>query len=183
MYPLGGERGAVGKVLGLHPTYRYLDRMFRKTIDCKGGDKGNIADYSRNLLHRMAPDAQPFSVFDFIWSEIRSVGERPLKGCGFAPYIMFMIEKVTGHTFEYDKKHKVLKIVDDLIEIRVPPAGPGGGVAAPEADSPAGGAVAGRASPLPHGPSHSSSSRRSPPSICKMFSAIFGMCKDIRTCQ
>jgi len=57
MYPPGGERGAVGKVLGLHPTYRYLDRMFRKTIDCKGGDKGNIVDYSRNLLHRMAPDA------------------------------------------------------------------------------------------------------------------------------
>ena len=95
MYPLGGERGAVGKVLGLHPTYRYLDRMFRKTIDCMEGDKGNIVDYSRNLLHRMALDAQPFSVFDFIWSEIRSVGERPLKGCGFAPYIMFMIEKVT----------------------------------------------------------------------------------------
>ena len=47
----------MGKVLGLHPTYRYLDRMFRKTIDYKGGDKGNIADYSRNLLHRMAPDA------------------------------------------------------------------------------------------------------------------------------
>ena len=95
MYPPGGERGAVGKVLGLHPTYRYLDRMFRKTIDYKGGDKGNIADYSRNLLHRMAPDARPFSVFDFIWSEIRSVGDRPLKGYGFTPYIMYMIEKVT----------------------------------------------------------------------------------------
>ena len=50
MYPPGGERGAVGKVQGLHPTYRYLDRMFRKTIDYKGGDKGNIADYSRNLV-------------------------------------------------------------------------------------------------------------------------------------
>ena len=49
--------GSVGKVNGLHPTYRYLDRMFRKTIDYKGGDKGNIADYSRNLVHRMAPDA------------------------------------------------------------------------------------------------------------------------------
>ena len=51
MYPPGGERGAVGKVLALHPTYRHLDRMFRKTIVCKGGDKGNIAYYSRNLLH------------------------------------------------------------------------------------------------------------------------------------
>ena len=66
MYPPGGERGVVGKVLGLHPTYRYLDIMFRKTIDCKGGDKGNIADYSRNLLHRMAPNAWPFSIFYFI---------------------------------------------------------------------------------------------------------------------
>ena len=42
--------GSVGKVNGLHPTYRYLDRMFRKTIDCKGGDKGTIADYSRNQM-------------------------------------------------------------------------------------------------------------------------------------
>jgi len=62
--------GTVGKVLGLHPTYRYLDRMFRKTIDYKGEDKETIANYSRNLLHRMAPDAEPFSIFDFIWCEI-----------------------------------------------------------------------------------------------------------------
>ena len=31
-----------------------------------------------------------------------------LKGCGFAPYIMHMIEQVIGHTFEYDKVHKAL---------------------------------------------------------------------------
>ena len=85
MYPLGGERGAVGKVLGLHPTYRYLDRMFRKTIDCKGRDKRNITDYSRNLLHRMTPNARPFSVFDFIWCKIKSVGERPLKAVVLLP--------------------------------------------------------------------------------------------------
>jgi hypothetical protein len=143
MYPLGGERGAMGKVLGLHPTYRYLDRMFRKTIDCKGGDKGNIADYSRNLLHRMAPDAQPFSVFDFIWLEIRSVGERPLKGCGFAPYIIYMIEQFTGHTFEYDKIHKALKIVVDLPEVGVPLVRLGGAAVAPEADAPIGGVAVG----------------------------------------
>ena len=49
--------GAVGKVDGLHTTYRYLDKMFRKSFDSKGGDKGTIVDYSENLLHRMAPDA------------------------------------------------------------------------------------------------------------------------------
>ena len=178
MYPPGGERGAVGKVLGLHPTYRYLDRMFRKTIDYKGGDKGNIADYSRSLLHRMAPDARPFSVFDFIWSEIRSVGERPLKGCGFAPYIMYMIEQVTGHTFEYDKIHKALKIVVDLPETGIPSAGPGEAAAIAMVDAPAGGAPTGGASLLPCGShSHSSSGRGSPPSpIHKFFSSIFGMC-------
>jgi hypothetical protein len=62
--------GSIGKVDGLHPTYRYLDRMFRKSIDCKGGDKGTIVDYFGNLLHRMALDAWPFIIFDFIWCEI-----------------------------------------------------------------------------------------------------------------
>ena len=108
------------------------------------------------------------------------MGERPFKGCGFAPYIMFMIEKVTGHTFEYNKKHKVLKIVDDLTEIGVPLAGPGGGAAALEVDSPVGGAAVGRASPLPHAPSCSSSRHGSPPSpIRRLFSSIFGKCRDI----
>jgi hypothetical protein len=69
---------AVGKVDGLHPTYRYLDRMFRKSIDCKGGDKGSIADYSRNLLHRMTPDARPFSIF-FISSVVRLSVRGPLR--------------------------------------------------------------------------------------------------------
>jgi len=75
-----------------------------------------------------------------------------------------MIKQVTGHTFEYDKVHKALKIVADLTEVGVPPAGPGGGVVAPEADAPIGGGAAGRASPLPHAPSCSSSHRHSPPS-------------------
>ena len=110
--------------------------------------------------------------------------ERPLKGCGFAPYIMHMIEQVIGHTFEYDKVHKALKIVADLPKVRVPPVGPRGAAAAPEADAPIGVAAEGRASPLPHAPSHSSPHRRNPHSpIRKMFSAIFGMCKDIRTYQ
>ena len=86
--------------------------------------------------------------------------------------------------FEYDKVHKALKIVADLTEVGVPLAGPRGAVVAPEVDAPIGGGAAGRASPLPHAPSCSSPRRYSPPSpIRKMFSAIFGMCKDIRTCQ
>ena len=37
---------------------------------------------------------------------------------------MYMLEKVTGHTFEYDKKHKLLKIVPDLPDVGVPPPSP-----------------------------------------------------------
>ena len=48
------------------------------------------------------------------------MGERPVKGCGFGPYIMYMIEQVIGHQFEYDRPHKVLKIVADLLEVGVP---------------------------------------------------------------
>ena len=100
------------------------------------------------------------------------MGERPLKGCGFAPYIMYMIEQVTGHTFEFDKTHKALKIVADLPETGIPPAGPGGAAAPPEADAPGSGAPAG-ASPSP----------RPPSPIRRLFSSIFGMCRDIQTRQ
>ena len=92
-----------------------------------------------------------------------------------------MIEEVTRHTFEYDKQHKVLKIVADLLEVGAPPPGPRG---AAEVDAPESGAAAAGASPPPYAPSRSSSRRRSPPSpIRKMFSAIFGMCRDIQTRQ
>ena len=84
-----------------------------------------------------------------------------------------MIEQVTGHTFEYDKIHKALKIIADLPETGLPPAGPGG-AAALEADAPGSGAPAG-ASPSPHAPSHSTSRRGSPPSpICRLFSPYLG---------
>ena len=168
------------------PYLQIPRQVFRKTIDCKGGDKGNIVDYSRNLLHRMAPDARPFSIFDFIWCEIWSVGERPLKSYGFAPYIMYMIEQVTGHTFEYDKIHKALKIVADLPEIGLPPAGPGGAAGIAEVDAPESGvaAAAGGVSPSPRAPSRSSSRRGCPPlPIHRLFSSIFGMCRDIQTRQ
>ena len=61
----------------------------------------------------------------------------PSRALVFAPYLMHMIEQVIGHTFDYDKIHKALKIVVDLPEIGVPPTGLGE-VAAVEADAPTG---------------------------------------------
>ena len=94
-----------------------------------------------------------------------------------------MIEQVTGHIFEYDKIHKALKIVADLPETGLPPAGLGGAVGTTEADAPESGAAVG-ASPPPRAPSRSTSCRGSPLSpIRRLFSSIFGMCRDIQTRQ
>jgi len=94
-----------------------------------------------------------------------------------------MIEQETGHTFEYDKQHKVLKIVADLTEVGVPPLGLGGATAV-EADAPKSGAVVVGASPPPCASSRSSSRHGSPPSpIHRLFSSIFGRCRDIQIKQ
>jgi hypothetical protein len=55
-----------------------------------------------------------FSVFDFIWEEIKAILESPLKSCGYAPYIVHMIERVPGHTFGCNKEHHPLRIKNDL---------------------------------------------------------------------
>jgi hypothetical protein len=53
-------------------------------------------------------------LFDFIWEEIKAISESPLKSCGYAPYIVHMIERVIGWTFGYDKEHHPLRIKNDL---------------------------------------------------------------------
>ncbi|TVU38441.1 hypothetical protein EJB05_11812, partial [Eragrostis curvula] len=60
------------------------------------------------------PHGTTFSVFDFIWEEIKIIANNPLKSCGYAPYIMLMIEKVTGATFECEMKHLYLKVKVNL---------------------------------------------------------------------
>jgi hypothetical protein len=55
----------------------------------------------------MTPNANEFefSIFDFIWKEIKAISENPLKSCEYAPYLMHMIERVTAQTFLYKKEH------------------------------------------------------------------------------
>jgi hypothetical protein len=53
-------------------------------------------------------------VFDFICGEIKVISESSLKSCGYVPYIMHMIERVTGQTFRYNKEHHTLGIENNL---------------------------------------------------------------------
>jgi hypothetical protein len=80
------------------------------------GDSSNISSYNRNLLVAMAPRPHEFdfSVFDFIWEEIMTISESPLKSYGYTSYIMHIIERVTGRTFGCDKEHHPLRIKNDL---------------------------------------------------------------------
>jgi hypothetical protein len=69
------------------------------------GDGTKILAYNKNILAAMPPNANgfEFSIFDFIWEEIKVISENPLKSCGYAPYLRHMIERVTARTFFCEK--------------------------------------------------------------------------------
>jgi hypothetical protein len=48
------------------------------------------------------------------WEQIKAILDIPLKSCGYAPFIMHMVERVTAHTFGHDKEHQPLRIKYDL---------------------------------------------------------------------
>jgi hypothetical protein len=104
MYP-SNKRGSVGTTSDLLPFYAYLNSLFRRMMTHREGDSNNIPSYNRNLLVAMTPHPHgfEFSVFYFIWEEIKVISESSLKSCGYAPCIMHMIGRVTGRTFRYDK--------------------------------------------------------------------------------
>jgi hypothetical protein len=74
--------------------------MFRGTVSSREGVGTKILSYNKNILAVMAPNTNgfEFSVFDFIWKEIKAISENLLKSCGYAPYLMHMIERVTART-------------------------------------------------------------------------------------
>jgi hypothetical protein len=161
IYP-GSKRGSVGTTLDLLPFYAYLNHHFQRTMTPREGDSSNILYYNQNLLVAMAPRPHGFDffVFDFIWGEIKAISESPLKSCGYAPYIMHMIERVTGQTFGHDKEHHPLWIKNDLrapVEERR--------AAAPRSSPPRAARGRGQQGDKPSYP------------IRKIFSLLFGMCK------
>jgi hypothetical protein len=84
---------------GLYTFYSVLNRLFRKTMCPRDGDPTNISQFAKNLLASMKDGALPLSVMDFMWEEIKVISMNPQKTCGFASYLMFIIEDVTGRSF------------------------------------------------------------------------------------
>jgi hypothetical protein len=131
-------------------------------VTSREGDGTKILGYNKNILAAMLPNANgfQFSIFDFIWEEIKAISENLLKSCGYAPYLMHMIERVTAQTFFCEKEHHPLWIKNDL---RAPVED--SRAVAPHSSPPR--AARGRGQPRDKPLSH----------IQKIFSLLFGMCK------
>jgi hypothetical protein len=98
---LRSKQGNFGETTDMLSFYTYLNWLFRRTMTLREGDRTKILTYNKNILAVMAPNANgfAFSVFDFIWEEIKTMSENPLKSCGYDPYLMHMIERVIARTF------------------------------------------------------------------------------------
>jgi hypothetical protein len=102
-----------GKADQLNPYYYYLNQFFRATIDPKQGDAMALRYYAPNLLNRMAPDEEGFCIFDFIWNELRRAMNDPMKYLPYAPYLMYMIERVTNVRYPKDVVHEPFRHLRD----------------------------------------------------------------------
>jgi hypothetical protein len=116
-----GQEGNAGTINGLYTFYSVLNRLFRKTICPRDVDPTNISHYTKNLLANMRDGAPAFSVIDYIWEEIKGISLNPQKNCGFAPYLMLIIEDVTNRSFSKDGFHMPLRTTPTKKPL-IPPA-------------------------------------------------------------
>jgi hypothetical protein len=78
------------KVEGLLPHFLVLHQMMRRTLAPRIGYSEAIPASERNLLDALMKPVC-FDVFEYIVDEIWNIATNPLRSCGFAPYIQFMI--------------------------------------------------------------------------------------------
>jgi hypothetical protein len=95
------------KVEGLLPHFLVLHQMMQKTLALRIGYSEPIPTYQRNLLDALMKPVR-FDVFEYIVDEIWNIATNPLRSCGFAPYIQFMIESMTQEKFYKDVCHDSL---------------------------------------------------------------------------
>jgi hypothetical protein len=95
------------KVEGLLPHFLMLHRMMRRTVALRIGYSNAILAYERNFLDALMKPVR-FDVFKCIVDKIRNIATNPLRSCGFASYIQFVIESVKQKRFYKDVRHDSL---------------------------------------------------------------------------
>jgi hypothetical protein len=96
------------KVEGPLPHFLVLHRMMRMTLAPRISYSESIPSYERNLLDALMKPVR-FDVFEYTVDEIWNIATNPLRSCGFAPYIQFMIESVALKKFYKDVRHDSLR--------------------------------------------------------------------------
>jgi hypothetical protein len=91
------------------PHFVILHRMRRKMLAPRIGDLDTILAFESNLLDALMKN-EHFDVFDYIVDEIWNIAINPLRSCGFAPYIMYMIETVAHERYYKDVAHEPLHL-------------------------------------------------------------------------
>jgi hypothetical protein len=105
MYTKDAPRTCMGTTHGLHPNYKVLYSIFRWSLLPKVGDATALPSKHAHLLSRMRYNQPLFSVMKLIWYEIANTILEPKRGCIYAPFIMKMIETVTGVFYIKDGRH------------------------------------------------------------------------------
>jgi hypothetical protein len=96
------------RVEGLLSHFLVLHRMMMRTLAPRISYSEVIPAYERNLLDALMKSVH-FDVFEYIMDEIWNIATNPLRYCGFAPYIQFMIESVAQEKFYKDVCHDSLR--------------------------------------------------------------------------
>jgi hypothetical protein len=96
------------RIDGILPHFVVLHRMRRRTLASRIGDSDVIPAYERNLLDALMK-FECFDVFDYIIDEIWNIAINPQRSCGFALYIMCVIETVAHERFYKDVAHELLR--------------------------------------------------------------------------
>jgi hypothetical protein len=97
---------AQGTTLGLKLVYYVLNNLLRQTIYPKGGsDSTSLRGLALNLIARMLPGAATFFVSKFIWHDLIISMDNAVDNISYAPYVMYIIELVTGYIFKKDCEH------------------------------------------------------------------------------
>lgn len=93
--------------------YRILTALFRHTLDPKSGDATSVLHNTKTLLSCMQdhPSKEKgFSVFQFIYSFIIENSIFASKSCGYAPFIMALIERTCGTELAHDKVYSPYRV-------------------------------------------------------------------------
>ena len=90
---------ADGQTTFLKPYYYVLNNILRQILYPKHGDSTFLRDDSQKALQRFGDDFEQFSISRYIWNKIHDASEDPVRHLPYAPYIMHVIEQVSGIQF------------------------------------------------------------------------------------